>query len=61
MDQNGWNQKVEDGEGVRAMHIDAPDTDEGKWVREILIINYQKEKNRRSNDLRLKSLDELTQ
>ena len=37
MDQNGWNQKVEDGEGVRAMHIDAPDTDEGKWVREILI------------------------
>ena len=37
MDQNGWNQKVEDGEGVRAMHIDAPETDEGKWVREILI------------------------
>ena len=30
MDQNGWNQKVEDGEGVRAMHIDAPETDEGK-------------------------------
>ena len=28
MDQNGWNQKVEDGEGVRAIHIDAPETDE---------------------------------
>ena len=39
MDQNGWNQKVEDGEGVRAMHIDAPDTDEGKWVTEILKIS----------------------
>ena len=29
MDKNGWNQKVEDGDGVRAMHIDAPETDEG--------------------------------
>ena len=28
MDQNGWNQKVEDGEGVRAIHVDAPETDE---------------------------------
>ena len=46
MDQNGWNQKVEDGDGVRAMHIDAPETDEGKReevVNQIKYLNFRSE------------------
>ena len=28
MNKNGWEQNVEDGDGVRALHVDVPDVDE---------------------------------